>query len=102
MTQFAGVVTVKLTVGFAVVELVLLEMTPSLSTPVTVKVYVLLGVTPFGVVVPVLVLPHAGIRNNAPLITNKASRPHAFLDRFPPTAAPRPASASMGKGIQKA
>jgi len=38
MIQFAGVVTVKLTVVFVVVEPVLLEITPSLSTPITVNV----------------------------------------------------------------
>jgi hypothetical protein len=37
MTQFAGVVTVRLTVGAALVP-VLLEATPSLSTPCSVKV----------------------------------------------------------------
>lgn len=63
----------------------------------------LLGVTPFGVVVEVpLLLPQAGIRKSAPLITNRASRPHAFLDLFPPTAAPKPTSASIGKGIHRA
>ena len=63
----------------------------------------LLGVTPFGVVVEVAVLlPHAGIRQSAPLITKRASNPHAFLDRFPPAAAPKPTSASMGTGIHRA
>src|SRR6266568_4601040 len=103
MTQFFGVLTVRLMVGLVVVvEPVLLEITPLASTPVTVKVYVLLGVTPFGVVVEVVVLPQAGVNASAPLITKSASRPHAFLARFPPAAAPNPASASMGRGSHSA
>ncbi len=103
MTQFAGEVTVRLTVGLVLVVPVLLEITPFVSTPVTVKVYVLLGVTPFGVVVEVvLLLPQAGIRKSAPLITKSASSPHAFRDFFPPATAPKPTSASRGNGIHTA
>ncbi len=58
---------------------------------------------PFGVLVVVVPeLPHAGIRNSAPLMTKRASRAQAFLDRFPPMAAPKPASANIGKGIHRA
>ena len=57
----------------------------------------MLGVTPFGVVIVVFAeLAHAGIRQSAPLITKRASKPHAFRDRFPPTAAPRPTSPRIG------
>jgi hypothetical protein len=101
--QGVGEVTVRLTVGLALVVLVLLETTPLLSTPVTVNVYVLLGVTPFGEVAAVgLLLLHAGIRKSAPDTTKRASMPHAFRDRFPPTAAPNPTSASIGHGIHAA
>ena len=63
----------------------------------------MLGVVPFGVLVVVVPeLPHAGIRNSAPLITTSAIRPHAFRDRFPPTAAPKPTSDNMGTDIHKA
>jgi hypothetical protein len=64
------------TVGPPVVVVpVLLEITPLLSTPATVKVYVPLGVTPLGVVIEELVLPHAGISKSAPQITKRASIP---------------------------
>ena len=102
MTQWGGVLTVRLTVGFTlVVDPVLLETTQLLSTPMSVKVYELLGVTPFGVVTEVPLLPHAGMRKIAPQITNRAITPQYFLDRFPPAAAPNPASASSGSGIHK-
>ena len=88
-------------VGFALLEEVaLLETTPLASTPTTVNVYVLLGVTPLGLVFWAVVLPQAGIRKSAALITKSASSPHAFPERFPPIAAPRPTSASIGKGSQ--
>jgi hypothetical protein len=92
------VVTASVTAVFVLVEVALLETTPFSSTPDTVKVYVPFGVTPFGVAVAVPVLLQAGSRINVPLITKRASSPQAFRDRFPPAAAPRPTSASMGKG----
>ncbi len=97
-----GAVTERLTLGLVPFEVVLLEMFPSISTPTMVNVYVLAGVTPLGVVVDVLLLPHAGISTSAPLTMKSASNPQAFLVRFPPTAAPRPARANMGSGIHKA
>ena len=84
--------------GFTLVVVpVLLEMTP-LSTPaVIVKVYALLGVIPLGVVVVVvLLLPQAGVRKSAPLMTNRATNPQALRDFLPPTAAPIPANPNMG------
>ena len=84
-----------------VVELVLLDTTPFESTPTMVKVYEFAGVTPFGVVVEVLALfPHAGTSSIAPLTTIIASRPSAFLDLFPPAAAPNPTSPRIGSEIQ--
>ena len=44
-----AVVTVRLTVGLVLPEPALLETLPAPSTPEMVNVYVLLGVTPFGV-----------------------------------------------------
>lgn len=55
-----------------------------------------------GVEVEVVALLHAGISRSVPLSTNRASSPHAFRDRFPPAAAPRPARASIGNGSQSA
>jgi hypothetical protein len=93
-----GVVTVSVSVGFELVaEVLLLETSPSASTPITVNVYVLLGVIPFGVVVEVPVLPHAGIRNSAPVITRIITSIETFRDRFSLTAAPRPTVPSMDK-----
>jgi hypothetical protein len=104
MIQFVvGAVTVSLTVEELLDEVELLEIVLSASTPIMVKVYVFAGVIPFGVVVVgVVVFVHAGSKRNAPLTTKSASNPHAFRARFPPTAAPKPASASMGKGSQSA
>ncbi len=83
--------------GFTLVVVpVLLEMTPLASTPVMVKVYALLGVIPLGVVVVLLLLPQAGVRKSAPLMTNRATNPQALRDFLPPTAAPIPAKANMG------
>lgn len=77
-----GAVTVKLTVGLLVVEVVLLETTPFESTPMIVNVYVLAGVIPFGVVVDVVLFAHPGIRMKAPQSTKSASTPHALLERL--------------------
>jgi hypothetical protein len=102
MIQFVvGAVTVSLTVGLLLVP-ELLETVLSASTPTMVKVYVFAGVIPFGVVVVgVVVFVQAGSNRNAPLTTKRASNPHAFRDRFPPTA-PKPATTSIGKGSQRA
>jgi hypothetical protein len=104
MFQFVvGAVTVSLTVEVLLDEVELLETVLSASTPTMVKVYVFEGVIPLGViVVGVVVFVHAGSNRNVPLTTKRASNPHAFRERFPPTAAPKPASASMGKGSQRA
>jgi hypothetical protein len=91
-----GEVTVRLTEGPLLEELVLLEATPSESTPTIVNVYVLAGVTPFGVVVDVLLFPHPGTRMKAPQSTNNASTPQAFLEPLPLAAAPMPTSPSSG------
>ena len=96
-----GAVTVKLTVGPAVVVLLLLETTPLESTPTIVNVYVLAGVIPFGVVVDVVLVAHPGIRMKAPQITKRASTPHARLERFPLAAAPKPTSPSSGNENQR-
>ena len=93
--------TVKLTVGPVVVVLALLETTPLESTPTIVNVYVLAGVTPFGVVVDVVLFAHPGIRVKAPQSTKSASMPHALLPRFPLTAVPKPTSPISGKENQK-
>jgi hypothetical protein len=89
-------------VGFVLPEPALLEMLPALSTPEIVNEYELLGVTPFGVYFCGEVLPHAGISKSVPLSTKRPTSPQAFLDRFPPAAAPRPTSASIGKGSHSA
>jgi len=91
-----GAVTVRLTVGPAVVELVLLETTPAESTPTIVNVYVFAGVTPFGVVVEVVLLPQPGAIRNVPHSTTNASRPHAFRERFPANTLPMPTSPRIG------
>lgn len=93
--------TVKLTVGPLVLVVVLLETTPLESTPAIVNEYVLAGVTPFGVVVDVLLFAHPGIRMKAPLSTITASIPQAPLSRFPLAAAPKPTSPISGKENQK-
>ena len=98
---FGGAVTVKLTVGPVVVVLVLLETTPFESTPTIVNVYVLAGVTPFGVVVDGLLLPHPGMRMKAPQSTKSARMPHALLPGFPLIAAPKPTSPKSGKENQR-
>ena len=97
---FGGAVTVRLTVGPVVVVLVLLETTPLESTPAITNVYVLAGVTPFGVVEEVVLFPHPGIRMKVPQSTNSASTPHALLERFPLAAAPRPTTPSSGNENQ--
>lgn len=98
MTQCeGGAVTVRLTVGTELVVLELLEITPLPSTPMMVNVYVFAGVTPFGVLVEVLLLPHAGNRRSVPLRTKRASSPKAFVDRLPP-AALNPIRARAGTG----
>src|SRR5580765_1066819 len=98
---FGGAVTVRLTVGPLVVVLVLLETTPLESTPTIVNVYVLAGVTPFGVVVDVVLVAHPRISRKAPQITKSASTPHALFERFPPAAAPMPAIPSSGNENQR-
>ena len=88
---------------FVVPVPVLLETFPAVSTPTKVKVYVLFGVTPFGVEVGVLVLlPQPGSNRSDPPRTSRASKPHAFLDRFPPATAPTPASDNRGRGNHRA
>ena len=101
---YLGAVTVRLTVGPAPFVPVLLDTTPSESTPTIVNVYVLAGVVPLGVVVEtlLLVLPHAGSRSSDPLTTNKASSPHAFRERFPPAATPRQMKPTIGRGNHSA
>jgi len=84
---FGGAVTVKETEGPALVEVVLLDTTPFESTPIIVKEYVLGGVTPFGVVVEVVLVAHPGTRIRAPLSTSRVQSIHAFLARFPGTPA---------------
>lgn len=98
---FGGAVTVKLTVGPAVVVLLLLETTPLESTPTIVKEYVLAGVIPFGVVVDVLLFAHPGTRMKAPPSTRTASMLQAPLKRFPLAAAPKPTSPISGKQNQR-
>ena len=89
--------TVRLTVGAEVLVPVLLEITPFESIPTIVNVYVFAGVTPFGVVVLVPVVPpQEGSSRNAALATNTASTPNAFRGRLPPNAVPIPAKPSSG------
>jgi len=103
MTQFVvAVVTAMVTVGVVLPAPALLDTTPFASTPEIVKLYVLLGVTPFGVEVLFVVLPHAGISRSEPLSTKRPSSHHALRVCFPPAAAPTPTRASIGKGSQNA
>jgi hypothetical protein len=95
-----GAVTVKLTVGPLVLVVVLLETTPLESTPTIVNEYVLAGVTPFGVVVDVVLFAHPGVRMKAPPSTNTASMLQTPLKRFPLAAAPKPTSPISGKENQ--
>ena len=101
---FGAVVTVRVTVGLLLVP-VLLEVTPLASTPIRVKVYVLFGVTPTGLMGGLveleLVLPQAGISRKEPLTIKSASRPQNFRDPLR-LDAPNPISASIGTGSQSA
>jgi len=92
---FVGAVTVKETVGPAVVEVVLLDTTPLESTPIIVNEYVLAGVIPFGVVVEGVLLPHPGIRIKAALNKSSVQRAHALLARLPRTL---PAATNPNRG----
>ena len=63
----------------------------------------LAGVTPFGVVVVVPVVPpHEGSSRNAALATSTASKPRAFRERLPPNAVPTPANPSSGSDSHSA
>lgn len=93
--------TVRLTVGPLVLVVVLLETTPLESTPTIVNEYVLAGVTPFGVVVDVVLVAHPGIRMKAPPSTITANMPQGPLRRFPLAAAPMATSPISGKENQK-
>jgi hypothetical protein len=93
---FGGAVTVRETVGALVLVPVLLETTPFASTPMIVNEYVFAGVTPFGVVVEVVLFPHPGTRTRAPVSRRIVKNPHAFLARGP-RAPPIATNPSSGK-----
>ena len=95
--------TVSVTVGpEVVVELVLLDTTPLESTPTIVNVYVFAGVTPFGVVVELVLFPHPGTRMIDPQSITSASIAHAFPARLRPKAAPTRVNPKIGSKSQNA